>query len=181
MRIVNRVLLGVLGLAVAAAGAAVLLAGRRSPDAVLLSRADRARWRGEDWWWPGVIAGLSVLVLLALWWALAQLRRRRLNDVLVPLDDSTGASLRGPALAAVLRADAESLSGVSRARVHLHGRRTAPRAHVGLVLDTRAEPVATLRALEAEALAPARASAGLPRLPAKVRLRAAHRGAERAR
>lgn len=181
MRIVNRVLLGVLGLAVAAAGVAALLAGRRSPDAVLLSHADRVRWRDEDWWWPGVIAALSVLVLLALWWALTQLRRRRLNDVLVPLDDSADARLRGPALEAVLRADAESLSGVSRAHVHLHGHRTAPRAKVRLVLTAGAEPAATLRALESEALAPARGAAGLPHLPTEVRLRGEPHGAERAR
>jgi len=179
--IVNRLLLGVLGLALMAAGAATLVAGRRSPDSVLLTRADRARWRAEDWWWPGVIAALSVLVLLALWWALAQLRRRRLDDVLVPLDDGTGARLRGRALEAALRADAESLSGVAHAHVHLHGRRTAPRARVGLVLDARAEPAATLRALESETLTQARTSAGLPHLPAEVRLRGEHHGAERAR
>ncbi|QLH20956.1 alkaline shock response membrane anchor protein AmaP [Streptomyces sp. Rer75] len=181
MRIVNRTLLGVLGLALAGAGAAVLLAGRRSPNSVLLTRADRVRWRAEDWWWPGVIAALSVLVLLALWWALAQLRRRRLDDVLVPLDDGTGARLRGRALEAALRADAESLSGVAHAHVHLHGRRTAPRARVGLVLDARAEPVATLRRLESETLTQARTSAGLPHLPAEVRLRGEHHKAERAR
>ncbi|MFI0778497.1 alkaline shock response membrane anchor protein AmaP [Streptomyces sp. NPDC021212] len=181
MRIVNRVLLGVLGAALMAGGAAVLVTGRHSPDAVLLSRADRVRWRDEDWWWPGVIAGLSVLVLLALWWALTQLRRRRLHDVQVPLDDSAGASLRGSALEAALSADAESLSGVSRAHVHLHGHRTAPRARVRLVLTASAEPVATLRALESEALAPARGSAGLPHLPTEVRLRGESHGAERAR
>jgi hypothetical protein len=181
MRIVNRVLLGVLGLAAAGAGAAALVAGRRSPDAVPLPRADRVRWRDEGWWWPGVIAVLSVLTLLALWWALAQLRRRRLNDLLVPMDDGAGARLRGRALEAALTADAESLSGVARAHVHLHGRRAAPRARVRLVLEAHAEPVATLRRLEAEALAPARGSAGLPRLPAEVRLRGEHHGAERAR
>ncbi|WP_055554076.1 alkaline shock response membrane anchor protein AmaP [Streptomyces sp. NBRC 110028] len=180
MRIVNRVLLGILGLAVACAGAAVLIAGRRSPDAVLLTRADRVRWRDEDWWWPGVIAALSVLVLLALCWALAQLRRRRLDDVLVPMDDGSGASLRGRALEAVLSADAESLPGVTRAHVHLHGRRAAPRARVRLVLTAGAEPAATLRSLETEALTPARTSAGLPHLPAEVHLRATPHAPERA-
>ncbi|MFD7507204.1 alkaline shock response membrane anchor protein AmaP [Streptomyces sp. NPDC059850] len=181
MRIANRVLLAVLGLALMAAGATALLAGRRSPHAVLLSRADRVRWRSTDWWWPGLIAALSVLALLALWWALAQLRRRRLNDILVPLDDGTGASLRGRALEAALRADAESLSGVAGAHIHLHGRRAAPRARVGLTLDPGADPLATLRALEAETLTQARTSAGLPHLPTEVRLRGERHGAERAR
>lgn len=181
MRIANRVLLGLLGLALMAAGATALLAGRRSPHAVLLSRADRVRWRDEGWWWPGLIAALSVLALLALWWVLAQLRQRRLHDILVPLDDGTGASLRGRALEAALRADAESLSGVSHAHIHLHGRRTAPRARVGLLLDPGAEPAETLRRLESETLTQARTSAGLVRLPTEVRLKGERHGAERAR
>ncbi|MEU0842123.1 alkaline shock response membrane anchor protein AmaP [Streptomyces sp. NPDC005962] len=181
MRIANRLLLGVLGAALMGAGAVTLLAGRRSPGTVLLTRADRVRWRDEGWWWPVVIATLSVLALLALWWALAQLRRRRLNDVLVPLDDGTGARLRGHALETALRADAESLSGVAHAHVHLHGRRAAPKARVALVLDPRAEPAATLRRLETQTLTQARTSAGLPDLPAEVRLRGEHHGAERAR
>ncbi|WP_086710342.1 alkaline shock response membrane anchor protein AmaP [Streptomyces antimycoticus] len=183
LSVVNRVLLGVVGLVLAGVGAVVLAGwppfGGRGD--VLLSRADRTRWRDAGWWWPTVIAALAVLFVLALCWFLAQLRRRRLQEVLVETGDGEGALLRGRALEAVLLADAESLDGVERAHVLLRGRRTTPEARMGLVLEPRAEPTLTLDALRAEALERARSSAGLEQLPAEVRLRVARHGAERAR
>ncbi|MFC9225315.1 alkaline shock response membrane anchor protein AmaP [Streptomyces hygroscopicus] len=183
LRVVNRVLLGVVGLVSAGAGA-VVLAGWPPFDGrhdVLLSRADRMRWRDAGWWWPVVIAALAVLFVLALCWLLAQLRRQRLREVLVETGDGEGALLRGRALEAALLADAESLEGVERAEVLLRGRRTTPEARMGLVLEARAEPAPTLDGLRGKALERARRSAGLERLPAEVRLRVARHGAERAR
>ncbi len=85
LRIVNRVLLGVVGLALVVLGGSVLAIGlgvrspswwiHDGPHDVLLSDAERTRWRDQGWWWPAVIAGLAVLVLLALWWLAAVLRR----------------------------------------------------------------------------------------------------------
>ena len=87
LRIVNRVLLGVVGLVLVVVGGAVLTVGLGvDPPSwwpydgrgdVLLSDADRTRWRDSGWWWPTVIAVLAVLVLLALWWLTAVLRRHR--------------------------------------------------------------------------------------------------------
>lgn len=97
LRIVNRVLLGVVGLVLVGIGGAVLAVGlgvdppswwlHDGPDDVLLSDAERTRWRDSGWWWPAVIAGLAVLVLLALWWLTAVLRRHRLAEVLVDTGD----------------------------------------------------------------------------------------------
>ena len=87
-------------------------------DDVLLSKADRTRWRDEGWWWPTVIAVLAVLVVLALWWLLAQLRRGRLAEVLVDSGDGEGALLRGRALEGVLGDEAEALDGVVRRQGH---------------------------------------------------------------
>lgn len=105
LRIVNRVLLGVIGLALFVLGGSVLAVGLgANPPSwwihdgrhdVLLSDADRARWRDEGWWWPVVIAVLALLVLLALWWLSAVLRRRRIAEVLVDTGDGEGALLRG--------------------------------------------------------------------------------------
>ncbi|MGW3403842.1 alkaline shock response membrane anchor protein AmaP [Streptomyces zhihengii] len=133
LRTVNRVVLALAGLVLLCTGGAVLAAGAgldvpswwpwSGPDDVLLSEAQRTRWRDEGWWWPVVIAVLAVLVVLALWWLLAQLRRARLSEVLVDSGDGEGALLRGRALEGVMAAEAESLEGVSAARVRLAGRR----------------------------------------------------------
>ncbi|MGW3626673.1 alkaline shock response membrane anchor protein AmaP [Streptomyces sp. NPDC000880] len=189
LRVINRVLLGVAGLVLLCGGGAVLAAGAGwpvpswwpwdGPSDVLLSEADRDRWRDEGWWWPAVIAGLAVLLLLALWWLLAQLRRPRLTEVLVDSGDGEGALLRGRALEGVLEGGAQSLDGVSRAHVTLTGRRNAPEAQVGLLLEPHASPGETLTRLAEEAVGQARDSAGLTVLPAEVRLRAAKHRAQR--
>ncbi|MGH3314125.1 MAG: alkaline shock response membrane anchor protein AmaP [Streptomyces sp.] len=195
LRTVNRVLLALTGVMLLVLGLAVLAGGfdllRRSrvelpsgwpwpgPEAVLLSDADRTRWRSEGWWWPVVFVVLGVLVMLLLWWLIAQLRRRRLGEVLVESGDGEGALLRGRALENALEAEAESLSGVDKASVRLTGRRTAPRARVGLLLAAHAEPGPVLARLSDEALEHARASAALEQLPADVRLRSAKHRAER--
>jgi len=189
LRVVNRVVLGLAGLALLCVGGAVFVAGtglsvpswwpydgRRD---VLLSDADRARWRDEGWWWPVVIAVLAVLVLVALWLLLAQLRRSRLAEVLVDSGDGEGALLRGRALEGVLESEAESVDGVSRARVMLTGRRSTPEARVALLLEPHAAPGEALARLTDEAVAHARDSAGLAALPAEVRLRASKHRAQR--
>ncbi|WP_351225592.1 alkaline shock response membrane anchor protein AmaP [Streptomyces sp. NPDC002133] len=189
LRVVNRVLLGLAGLVLLAVGGGVLAAGLglgvpswwpwSGPDDVLLSGSARQRWRAEGWWWPVVIAALAVLVLLALWWLVAQLRRSRLAEVLVESGDGEGALLRGRALEAVLAGEAEHLDGVARARIALHGRRTAPTARVRLLLEPYASPGETLHRLSTEALTHARDSAGLASLPSEVRLRAEKHRARR--
>ncbi|THA27047.1 alkaline shock response membrane anchor protein AmaP [Streptomyces sp. RKND-216] len=195
LRTVNRVLLTLAGLLLLVLGLAVLAGGLdlqrrwgydlgsawpwKGPGDVLLTDADRTRFRDDGWWWPVVIAGLAVLVLLLLWWFLAQLRRRRLGEVLVESGDGEGALLRGRALADVLAAEAESLAGVDRVRVRLLGRRTRPSARVDVRLEPHGRPAATVERLRAEALEHARISAGLDALPAEVRLRGRRHRAER--
>ncbi|WP_455355813.1 alkaline shock response membrane anchor protein AmaP [Streptomyces sp. SYSU K217416] len=189
LRTVNRVLLGLVGLVLIVTGGAVLAAGLglRVPswwpfdgrDDVLLSRADRYRWRDEGWWWPVVLAVLALCVLLALWWLLAQFRRARLDGVLVDSGDDEGALLRGRALEGVVASEAEAMDGVARAHVRLSGRRDAPTTRVNLLLEPHAAPAEALAGLTDEALAHARESAGLAALPSEVRLQAVKHRAER--
>lgn len=189
LRRVNRVLLGLAGLLLVLVGGGVLAAAAdlsvpswwpwSGPSDVLLSTADRQRWRDESWWWPAVIAALGVLVLLALWWLLAQFRRARLREVLVDTGDGEEAVLRGRALESVLEADAAAQDGVARAKVALTGRRAAPRTRIRLLLEPHASPGGTLTALSTEALAHARTSTGLPALPTEARLRAVKHRARR--
>ncbi|MFF7447449.1 MULTISPECIES: alkaline shock response membrane anchor protein AmaP [unclassified Streptomyces] len=194
LKAVNRMLLGLLGLGLFALGGGVLLGALdlprhgdfelpgwwpfRGPDDVVLGAWGRTRWREEGWWWPTVIAVLVLLLALLLWWLLAQ-RRHRLDRVLVDSGDGAPARLDGRALERAVEAEARALDGVSRARVRLRGRRTAPTARVRLLLEPHADPVRTLGRLSRETLAHARDSAGLDQLPAEVRLREARHRAER--
>lgn len=189
LRIVNRVLLGLVGLVLVVAGGSVLAVGLgvRPPSwwvydgrhDVLLSDAARTRWRDEGWWWPTVIAVLAVLLLLALWWLSAVLRRRRLGEVLVDTGDGEGALLRGRAMEGALAGEAGQLDGVERAQVRLTGRRSTPEARVRILLQPHVAPGDALRRLTAEAITHARDSAGLAALPAQVRLRGTRHRADR--
>ncbi|MGC5346667.1 alkaline shock response membrane anchor protein AmaP [Streptomyces sp. DT171] len=189
LRTVNRVLLGLAGLVLICGGGIVLAAGLGlsvpswwpydGTHDVLLSKADRVRWRDEDWWWPTVIAVLAVLVVLALWWLLAQLRRARLSELLVDSDDGDGAVLRGRALEGAFADEAGALDGVSRAKVRLTGRRTAPRARVRLLTEPHVAPGEVLDRFAGESLTHARNSAGLDSLPTEVRLKEVKHHAER--
>ncbi|MGD6751149.1 alkaline shock response membrane anchor protein AmaP [Streptomyces sp. BH105] len=189
LRTVNRIVLGLLGLVLVLGGGSVLAVGlgvrppswwiHDGPDDVLVSDADRARWHDEGWFWPTVIAVLGVVVLLALWWLVAQLRRRRLAEVLVDSGDGEGALLRGRALENVLASGAESLDGVDRAGVRLTGRRSTPQARANLSLEPHAVPGEALRLLSQDSLKQAKDSAGLAELPTEVRLRAVKHRAER--
>ncbi|MFI9549643.1 alkaline shock response membrane anchor protein AmaP [Streptomyces sp. NPDC052016] len=189
IRAVDRVALGVVGLVLVVVGGAVLAVGlgvsppswwiHDGPRDVLLSTAERTRWRDETWWWPAVIAVLALLVLLALWWLIAVLRRRRLGEVLVDTGDGAGALLRGRALEGVLATEAARLDGVSHAHARLTGRRHAPEARVRLLLEPHVDPAEVLADLTTESLAHARDSAALETLPAEVRLRTARHRAER--
>lgn len=189
LRSVNRVLLGLLGLALLAVGGSVLAVGLGAPPPswwihhgrhdVLLTAAERTRWRDAGWWWPAVIAVLAVLALLALWWLVAVTRRRRLTEVLVETGDGEGALLRGRTLEGVVAEDAGGTEGVERADVALIGRRAAPEVRMRVLLGPHAAPGSALRRLTAGALAHARDSAGLASLPAEVRLRGVRHRAER--
>ncbi|MER8236792.1 alkaline shock response membrane anchor protein AmaP [Streptomyces sp. NPDC094049] len=189
LRRVNRVLLALAGLLLLVGGGAVLAAALGSSvpswwpwsgrSDVLLSTADRQRWRDEGWWWPAVIAALGIVVLLALWWLVAQFRRARLAEVLVDTGDGEAALVRGRALEDVMEADATAQEGVARAKVALTGRRAAPRSRVALHLEPYAAPGDALTALSSDALAHARTSTGLPALPTEARLRAVKHRARR--
>ncbi|MEV6122390.1 alkaline shock response membrane anchor protein AmaP [Streptomyces sp. NPDC052077] len=186
---VNRVLVGLAGLVLLAVGGSVLAVGlgaappswwiHQGPHDVLLSTAERTRWRNEGWWWPVVLAALALLLLGSLWWLVAAVRRRRLAEVLVDTGDGEGAVLRGRALEEVLAREAGRADGVEGVRVRLNGRRTAPRTRVRLTLAPQVDPGAALAGLTTGALGHARASAGLDALPAEVRLRGVKHQAER--
>ncbi|WP_406434299.1 alkaline shock response membrane anchor protein AmaP [Streptomyces sp. NBC_00631] len=186
---VNRVLIALAGLLLLTLGGSVLAVGLGAPPPswwihdgrhdVLLTQAERTHWRAAGWWWPTVLAALAVLFLLALWWLTAQLRRRRLTEVLVDTGDGEDALLRGRALETVLATDAAHQEGVSHAEAVLRGTRTAPQVRVWLQLEPDVAPETALRDLTNQALTHARNSAALEKLPAEVRLTSVKHRAER--
>ncbi|GAA4925106.1 alkaline shock response membrane anchor protein AmaP [Streptomyces coeruleoprunus] len=180
LRGVNRILIGLTGLLLVGVGGSVLVAGLwTDPDAVLLADSTRERWRDQGWWWPVVLGALTVLLLLALAWLAAQLRRPRQAEVLIDTYDGDGATLRGRALEAAVEAGTRTLEGVARAHVRVTGSRTAPTLRLDLLLEPQASPQETLAGLVDGPLAHARESTGLPELPAEVRLRATGHGPRR--
>ncbi|MTE17787.1 alkaline shock response membrane anchor protein AmaP [Streptomyces sp. TRM43335] len=196
LAVVNRVLLALLGLLVLAAGLAVLAGGldlwRRwdlgppsawpwsTPREVLLDRGSPAWWGEAGWWrWLVAIGVPAVLLLLALWWLQAQLRRHRLDRVRVDTGDGHDALVEAPALEDAVVAEARSLPGVERGKVTLDRRRNRPWARVALELAPHAAPARVLADLRDGPLEHARVSAGLDALPAEVRLRSARHRTER--
>ncbi|WP_328791010.1 MULTISPECIES: alkaline shock response membrane anchor protein AmaP [unclassified Streptomyces] len=179
---VNRILLGVVGAVLVAAGTVVLtgwwpLHGRHAP---LLSAQTRNRyWHADGWWWWAVLAALAVGVLLALWWLLSQLRRPRLQALVVDTGDGAFAMLRGRALEEAVAAEAGALEGVAGCRVALRGRRGSPALRVALELEPHAVPADALAAVAGPVLTHARTSAGLPELPAEARLKVTSHRAQR--
>lgn len=190
----NRVLLALTGLVLLVVGLSVLVGSLdlqrhwnftmpgwwpfTGPKDVLLTAHDRTRYRSHGWWWPVVIAALGVLVLVALWWLLAQARTRRMRQLRVDSGDGQGAVLRGRALESVLTAESEAYDGVVWANAALIGKRGAPQARLVLGLAPHATPEEVVAGLDAAVLERARGSAGLAALPAEARLRAVrHRAA----
>jgi hypothetical protein len=193
---VNRTLLAVAGIVLLGGGLLALIGGLNldarwhlglphgwpwtDPHQAVLTDAERTRWRGSSWWWPVVFAGLAVAALLALWWLLAQLGRRRAGDLPVPspLPENrsrrhrSGTLVRGTALARAIGLDAEQLPGLSGARARMLGRATRPQAWLGLTLTPGAGAREVLRSLAEGPVARARSSTGLAGLPVEVRIRA---------
>jgi hypothetical protein len=184
---VNRLMLGLTGLVLLGVGLAVLAGGLGhwpygSAHDVLLSATARRRYRGERWWWPTVIGVLGIVVLVALWWLLAQFRDRRIRRIQVEGGDSgdgQGVVLRGRALENIVAAEAESLPGVAHAQAALTTPRDAPTVRLLLALAPHADPGALLTELDTYVLERARTSAALPALAAEARLRAVSHRASR--
>ncbi|MER5753855.1 alkaline shock response membrane anchor protein AmaP [Streptomyces sp. NPDC002088] len=168
-----------------------------APADVLLGSADRARWSGQGWWWPAVIAALALVALLALWWLLAQLRRRHPGALPVGgTPPQQGVELRDRALGDAIATEASALPAVEHAAVRISnlsvcwfarpwrrgdrgrcgsgpGRPAHPHTRVALTLTPQASPGTLLDALCEGPLRTARRSTGSPHMPTEVRLQVA--------
>ncbi|MFG2987196.1 alkaline shock response membrane anchor protein AmaP [Streptomyces sp. NPDC048258] len=184
--VINRILLALAGIVLLTGGLLVLAGGldlyRRwhltppdgwplsTPHTVLLSAADRTRWTDQGWWWPVVIAALAVIVPLALWWLLEQLRRTRPGRMSIGTPPTDGVELHDHALSDAIAADARQLPGVQQARVQMTGRANHPEVRITLTLTPGSEPGSILQALCHGPLERAHQSTGWAQLPTQARL-----------
>ncbi|WP_406629474.1 alkaline shock response membrane anchor protein AmaP [Amycolatopsis sp. WGS_07] len=116
-----------------------------------------------------VVLGVLLLVL-GLWWFFRSLRPERRPDL--KLDDTIGAELTvtSGALAEAVQTDAESLDGVTRARVRSVGTVDEPALRITLWLAEGTDVRRVWEDLDAYVLTRARESLGVATLPTAVRL-----------
>lgn len=185
LRLVNRILLALVGLLLFAGGGAAIAAGlgvfgaarARRP---VLSGPTPASWEASDWWWPGLVAGLSAMFVIGLGWLVGQLGRGRRRVVGVAEYGSSGETVvRSRAVADVLSGALEELPGVDRAEVRLAGRRVAPGVRVALTLTASAHPGELARQASSGPVAELRRSLARPDLPVEIVLRPRSREAVR--
>jgi hypothetical protein len=172
----ERVLATVIGLVALVAGVVALVVGQgwlghnRSVRPVadplaldwLARNADLAR---------GVAIGVGVvLVVLGLWWFVRLLRVERRPDLDLDRVDGTGLTVTANAVAEAVAVDAETIRGVSRARVRAVGRPDRFALRVNLTLHEGTDLRLVWRELDTEVLRRARESFGLASLPTAVRL-----------
>ncbi|MCC9308260.1 alkaline shock response membrane anchor protein AmaP [Kitasatospora sp. RB6PN24] len=196
---VNRVLLAVIG-AVLLIGALLVLVGGFdvyhrlavtppswwpliSPHQPVLSTASRTRWRDRGWWWPAVVAGFALLVVLSVCWLAAQLRRPEPAEIELPTHGTPGLRLRlrGPALSRAVQEAALHLPEVTAARVrllgHPHLARRRARLRAQLLLKPGSDPSAAVVAFQRGPLTYAYGAVG-GELPLELRLQVASSAGE---
>ncbi|MEU5384827.1 alkaline shock response membrane anchor protein AmaP [Kitasatospora cineracea] len=201
-RAVNRTLLALVGLALLAGGALVLLGGLdayrhlgitpphwwplTSPDQPVLSTASRTRWTDRDWWWPVAIAVPALVVLGCLWWLFSQLRRGGPAGVDLPSPAAPGEPhfalhVRSRAVEEAIEAETVALPDVDRVTVKVTGAARRPEVHTAVRLAPGADTAALLSAYRTGPVEHARHSLGLTSLPAQLRLRGGKPRKERRR
>lgn len=154
----NRLLLTLLGLLLLAGGVLAMLLGvgvfgsDRASTAVLPDRATTFVLDNAVFW-PAVAAGSGVVALLALWWALAQIRPLRVPELALEPDDTTGRTmLPVAALDGAVARDVEAYHGVRRAHAQCSGDRRRPVLRLEVTVDERADVGAIRRQIEEHAL-----------------------------
>ncbi len=172
--IVQRALVGLVGLLGLAAGAAALVvsfgllgAGRAArpvldPLAVDTVGAHQSLARVV-----AILAGVILLVLGLLWVARALKPDQRPNLVLDPSPDHH-LEVSASAIADALRADAETINGVSRARAHMVGTTATPVLRLTLWLRGGADIGEVYRDLNTRVLTRARDSLGVESLTTAI-------------
>ncbi len=118
----------------------------------------------------GIVAGL-VLFVLGLWWLVRALRPEQRPDFRLERSDSGDLDVTAGALSDAVRADAEQVQGVKRARVRMAGTDRSPSLRLTLSLQEGTNVRHVWEELDEKVLARARQALGLETLPTAIRLR----------
>jgi hypothetical protein len=181
---VNRTFFTVLGLLLAAAGAAGLAAAlglfdHGLSDQPVLGPTVEDFVAANRWFWPVVAIAAGLLALLCLWWLVLQTRSNRISDLRLVTDPQRGhTDLTTRALTHALIGEIEGYHGVTRAMAHLSGTSAAPKLSLTVALDGRVGPAEIHQRITAEAIPHARQALSTDRLPTRLELqlpRAQHR------
>ncbi|AUG80309.1 hypothetical protein CFP65_5612 [Kitasatospora sp. MMS16-BH015] len=180
----NRTVLAVVGLALFLGGALLLFGGLdgyarlhlhppswwplTSPEQPVVSTTSRTRWVDRSWWWPAVIAALSLLVVGCLAWLAGQLRRS--GPATLRLPTAPEVHVRGRAVEDAVETLTIALPAVTRARTRLGGSPRRPRLRTSLRLRPDAAPGPLLTDYRSGPLADARTTLARPDLPSEIRL-----------
>lgn len=172
----ERTLTTLLGLLAAAGGTAVLLVGagtfgtaradRPLVDPIAVDAITRNRVLALV---VGMAAGI-ILAVFGMWWALRSLRPEPRPDVVLDRSPATALTVAAAALADAVLADAETVTGVDRARVRLVGHPGRPGLRLSLWLREGADVREVWSELDSRVLARARESLGIDPLPTAVRI-----------
>lgn len=173
----DRFLLTLLGLLLAAAGALGLLVGfgvfgnRLRNKPVLDNFLSDFVGSNGHWLWP-VIALVGLLLgYLALRWLLAQLRPTGVRDLQLEPRATTGhTELVGAAVTDAVTDEINGYRGVAGASVRLVGDDVDPELHLRVQMNARADVAALRRRIENDAVAHARQALDNPQLPVQLDL-----------
>lgn len=172
---INRTVLLLIGVLLAAAAAAGLVAGSGRlagvrPDDPVVAAGWAAYTREHGWVWWAVAVVCLLVAWIGLRWLLAQLRTDRVTRM-----DLTGVARDGltvvhaGAIADAVQAQAARVPGVARASASLHG--PAPQLHLVVDVTDRADLAAVREALQTGVVNDARTALGQPQLPVDLQLR----------
>lgn len=194
----NRILLFLVGLGLIGGGLAVAARGRgwypdllRTADKPFVTTSQAERLTDHGWWWWVAFGAPGLILVLALWWLLAQFGRRAVRSLRVQDttdragdgpsglgtgfgmvgDEADTLTVTGHALADAIEDDLSYVDGIEHVSAHLVRRRHGPTLRVMVRAEPGAEPRTLLSAVRDRVLPNAREAVGLDTLPTMMTLR----------
>ena len=172
----QRALVALIGLLSLAAGAAALVVGSGLLGANRAARSvldplvlDALRTYPTFARGVAIVSGV-VLLILGLLWALRALAPERRPSLLLDHSPDLRLEISASAIADAVRADAETITGVSRARARMVGATANPVLRLDLWLEDGTDVRDVYRGLDTGVLSRARDSLGVESLPTAIRI-----------